>query len=334
MRSSALACLGILTLCSTTFADDEKHLRYLPSDTKVTLTIHFTALDDRERTGMQELFHRLYRAFLVPELGTDTKLPLTDVGRVVVALPYAGSINGVFVLTGKLDRKQLEAQMGKAGVSVERMGSPAVPVYSRAIDEKALLELVPSLEKVPPRFRKLVAPQEVHVAAVDDQTLFLSLSGKKQIERALRARGSAGLRVAPELAALLRKQNPADVANNVLLEDSLHPGIALIADEATRETFGQFDHVQLRIHRGKEVRYEVELQAKTKELGPVLERKAKRVLDILREMLPTLYPDKTKRDVVATLLDSFKVSSKDERVLLTGQLTPDQWRTLLAPKAK
>jgi hypothetical protein len=332
-RSLALLLFGFATAA----AADEGHLRYLPSDTKVVLTIHYSAVDEAERKQGQRLLAELYRTHLAPELDKGERLPLSELRRIVVALPYAGSINGVVVVTGKLDRKQLAAQMARVakaadGLTVERMGRPAVEVYSRRVNEKALLALVPPLAKVPPAFRKLVAPQEAHLAALDDQTLFLSLSGKRQVERAVRARGSTGLRVVPELAEVLRKQNPEDIASGVLLEDSLHPGIALVADEPTRETFGQFDYVTLRILPGKEVRIEVELQGKSSDVAATLEAKAKSVIEVLQGLLPTLFPNETKRAVMEALLKSFRVTRKGERVTAAGALPEAEWRKLLAPK--
>src|SRR5262245_61539929 len=90
-RSLALPC------CLAAARADDGALRYLPSDTKVVLSIHFPALDARERAGAQRLFDELYRTHIAPELGEDAKLPIRDVRRVVLGLPYAGSIHGVCV---------------------------------------------------------------------------------------------------------------------------------------------------------------------------------------------------------------------------------------------
>src|SRR5262245_19899204 len=168
MSSRFLAVL-VVSVATTAHAE-EGHLRYLPSDTRVVLSIHFAGLDPRDRAEGRRLFDELYRDHVAGELGDDAKLPLTDVRRIVIALPYAGSLNGVFVLQGKVDRKQLDEQLARVakasgGLAVERVGRPAIDVYSRRVNEKALLAMVPQLGKVPTTFRKLVAPQEVHLAA-------------------------------------------------------------------------------------------------------------------------------------------------------------------------
>jgi hypothetical protein len=335
MRPGAIASLFALCVVSLTNGE-ESHLKYLPSDTKAVLTIHFPSLGEPEKKEGAELFDQLYRTHLAPELGKDAKLPLTDVKRIVVAMPYAGSFNGVILVTGKIDRAELEKQMRQVAKSatsltVTRVGTPAVPVYTRALNEKALLELVPPLEKVPPRFRKLVAPYEAHVAALDGETLMTSLSGRKQIDRALRNRDAKKLRVSDELAAVLKRQDPKDATVGALTDDSLHPGIALIAKEELRETFNQFDHATMRIIGGKEVQFIVEVQGKTSDLGPVLEAKAKRALDALRELSPTLMPDREKRAVLDDLLKSFRITRKGERVTVAGKVLETEWRKMVAP---
>ncbi|MFO0846204.1 MAG: hypothetical protein U0797_28140 [Gemmataceae bacterium] len=324
------ACLAPLAVAQG------RHLRYLPSDTKAVLTIQFAALAEQDKVGGLELFQQLYRTHMAPELGDDARLPLKDVSSVVIAMPYAGSFNGVILVTGKVDTSRLDEQMRRvarasSSLAVERMGRPAVPVYTRSLNEKALLELVPPLEKVPPRFRRLVAPYEAHVAALDEGTLLVSLAGKKQVDRALRTRGSDRLRVDNELGAVLKRQAADDVTTGALLDDSLHPGLALVATEEVRETFNQFDHATLRIVGGKEVKFIVELQAKSNDLGPVLEAKSKRALEGLRGLLPTLFPDATKRAVMEDLLKSFRVTRKDERVTLTGMTPESEWRKVSGP---
>jgi hypothetical protein len=251
-------------------------------------------------------------------------------------LPYAGSFNGVILVTGKVDRTQFEKQMQKVAktstaLTVERMGKPAIPVYTRRLNDKELLNLIPPLTRVPPAFRKLVAPQEAHVAILDDQTLFTSLSGKKQVDRALRARGSAKWRVSSELGAILRKNDDRNVTSGVLMDDALHPGLALVADEETRDTFSQFEHMTMRITGGKATTITIEIQSKSSELAPTLAEKSKRALDKLRELLPALVEDREKRTILDALFKSFRISRKGERVTLVGKLTEADTRKLLAP---
>lgn len=327
--------LAWLIVAGMVQAAAEPHLRYLPSDTRATLTIHFPQLGAEERTHGLKLFSELYRTHLTPELGAEAKLPVSDISHVVVAMPYAGSFNGLILLRGKVDRAALESQMTRvakasSSLTVEKMGKPAVAVYTRQLNEKALIALVPPLEKVPPRFRKLVAPYEAHVAAADDETLVISLSGKKQIERALRNRNATRLRVSDELAAVLGKQNGKDATAGILMEDSLHPGLALIADDTLRETFAQFDHVTLRVIGGVEVQFVLEVKGKSAEVGPVLEKKFTRMLEIVRELLPTLMPDANKRSVVEKLLRSFVVTRKEGRIHLTGKIPEMEWRKMYA----
>ena len=337
MRPGAAALL-LAAVASPAAPAEETHLRYVPSDTRAVLTIHYPALPPAERGQARDLMDRLYRAHLVPELGKGAKMPISDVSRIVFALPYAGSFNGVVLVRGKIDRKLFERQMQEVGkmtgaLAVERMGKPAAAVYTRRLDQKELVALLPPLAKIPAPFLKLVAPQEAHFAALDDETLFFSLSGKKQVERALRARsGTGGLRVSSELAAVLRKQDPKDYTAGVLVEESLHPGLALIADDATRETFQQFDYITLRIQGKKDVRVTIEIKGKSDDVAPTLEERSKKALEKLREILPKLVANKEKLAALDSLLRSFKVSRKDERVTLVGTLPEALARKLMAPK--
>lgn len=331
-----MRALLILLCLAAVSVGEEPHLRYLPSDTRATLTIHFPNLGEEERAQGLQLFNDLYRTHLAPELGKAARLPLSQISHIVIAMPYAGSFNGLILVRGKVDRPELERQMNQVGkassdLSIEKMGKPAVPVYTRQLNEKALIELVPPLEKVPPRFRKLVAPYEAHLSAADDDTLVVSLSGKKQIERALRNRTATRLRVSNELAGVLKKQNGSDATAGILMEDSLHPGLALIADDTLRETFSQFDHVTLRVVGGKEIQFILDVQGKGADVAPILEKKFTKMLEIIRELLPTLLPDTGKRAVIDKLLRSFRVSRQDTRITLSGKIPEIEWRKMFGP---
>src|SRR5215217_4150674 len=96
----------------------------------------------------------------------DEKLAISDATRVVLALPYAGTLNGTVLLEGKIDHALFEKQMQAArggGLVVEKVGRPPVNVHRRLLDEKKILELSPPLAKIPPFARKLVVPQEASV---------------------------------------------------------------------------------------------------------------------------------------------------------------------------
>lgn len=335
MPSRRLAFLTVALLLAPAGAGDD-YLRYLPDDTKVVVRINFANLPATERANAQSLFDKLYRTYLAPELGKDARLPLSDCEHVVFALPYAGSINGLLLMRGKLDAALLDKQLrdvakSTGSLSTERVGKPPLTVYSRRLDEAALVALVPPLEKVPGPFRKLVAPQAAHVCVLDDHTICTSLAGKKPLERAIRARAAARVRIPDELAAPLRKQDAKDLVSTVLLEQSLHPGISLVADEATNETFRQFDAITSRVVPGKEVKVVIDVLGKSADDGPPLEAKMKRALEEFGKLVPTLFPQKDKRGLMEALVKSFRVERADGRVTLTGRLADDDWRKLIAP---
>ncbi|MFO0930773.1 MAG: hypothetical protein U0736_27705 [Gemmataceae bacterium] len=314
-------------------------LRYLPSDTRVVVTVHPARLDSRERDQGTVTLRRVFTSLVAPHFAADEKLAVADLTRVVVGLPYAGSVNGVFVLQGKIDAARFERQMQAAvragDVTVEPMGKPPVNVYRRVLDPDRLGALIPPLSKVPPAFRKLVAPSEVYLAVVDDQTLFASMAGRTAVERALRARPPASRpRTSSELTALLAKQDPTDVAIITVMDSSLHPGLHLIANESTREAFDQFEHVVTRFRGGKEVTFHIDVAGKTADVGPALEEKAKGALANLRTLLPKVVPSEPHQKILAAALRLVRVERTDGHLTLTGALPADDVRRLLTPPAE
>ena len=218
------------------------------------------------------------------------------------------------------------------GLVVERVGKPPVNVHRRTLDEKRVLELSPALAKVPGFARKLVVPKEASVVVLDERTMYTSLAGRLAVERAARARpAKSEPRVPDELAKLLRQQDADDIAVVTVLNDSLHPALQLIADESTRETFDQFEYVVGRVRGGKEVSITVEVEGKSSDLGATLETKCKRVLTVLRDVVPKAVDSEPHRRVLDGLLKSFRVSRKDARVTLSATLSRDDARLLLAP---
>jgi hypothetical protein len=333
MRLVIPAVLAVLFIAPLSHA--EPHLRYLPSDTKMVLTIHVPALGKQDQEGGERLLRQLYFGRLLPELARPGESPWSALSRVVLAFPHAGTLSGIVVLRGKIDRKRFEQQLREAmktskALSVEELGKPAAPVFRRKLDEGGWLELAPQLALVPAAVRKLIVPQDVYLAALDDETLLISLAGKTPVVRALRARpADTAPRTTDALTKVLQKQDPKDVAAFALLDDSLAPALALLADDATRETFEQFDHITARVRGGKEVGITVEARAKSDDLGPVLQKKAGVVVKLLEKAVEKAVPDKGRRAILETLLRALKVSRMDARVTVTGKLDEADARKLL-----
>lgn len=316
-------------------AADEGHLRFLPSDTRVVLTIHSSVLADADRKNGEALVRRVYHQRLVPELKQLNSLPVTDVTRLVYALPYAGTLNGLVIIRGKVDRPLFERQLRQAmktskALTVEALGKPAVPVFRRALDEKMWLELAPPLAKVPATFRKLVAPTHAYLAAIDDETILVSLAGKAAIERALRARPAATKpRTTEALTELLRKQDARDIAAVALLDDALHPALALAATEEARETFKEWEHLTVRVTGDKGVEVLVRAQGKSAEAGAALEKKAGEVVKAVRAGLPTVLKDDGPRKALDGLFKAFAISRKGEAMTMRAALTAEEARRLV-----
>ena len=51
------------------------------------------------------------------------------------------------------------------------------------------------------------------------------------------------------------------------------------------------------------------------------ETKSKRVIEVIREVLPTVMPNTMRREVIDSMVQSFRVLRKDERVTISGSMT-------------
>lgn len=321
-----LAASTLLLVAGPLVAEDG-YLRYLPSDTKVVFTLHVGRLPEADREQGKAMLRDAYKRHICPTLTDDDALPLGDLERIVLALPYAGTFNGLILVRGKIDREKFEEQMDRAveggrRITATRMGTPPVTVYRCRLDEKAMLAAVPALAKAPPLARRLVVPQDVHIAVLDDRTLIASLGGLPVVTRALRSRpAKTELRIPAELAKQLRVDYKDDTSTLILMEDSLHPGIQLVADDETKETFDQFEHVRFHIRGGKSTEIETVVQGKSRDLGPTLEKKAARVLDAIREKLPEVMADEARREVIDALVKSFRVTRNGARVTIGGTMS-------------
>src|SRR5262249_39508316 len=162
---------------------------------------------------------------------------------------------------------------------------------------------------VPGVLRKLVAPSEVWYAALDDRTLILSLAGKSEVVRALRARPKTSKpRTADEMTALLRKQSDKDVGSFIMAEDALHPALQLILPEAVKERFEETEHITGRIVGGKDVQVLVTVKGKSSDNGKTLATAAKKALDGLGPVVAKLIPGKAQREAIEEMLKSFKIT--------------------------
>jgi hypothetical protein len=347
MRFSIRPLAGLLVLmtlagpaCSAPAAADKGYLRFLPSDTRVVVTLHVPALLEG-KADWAGLGKRVYQAHLVSELKKVDRPAVRDVTSLVFAMPYAGGTDGLIVVRGKVDAKLLAeqvgecARLGKAVTVLPAGKGQPVPIYRRKIAEEALAELLPLPSDVPAQVRKLVAPQEVYFAAVDDETLILSVDttlGKTQLLRALRARApGARPRIPEELQKLLKKQDERDTLSLAMLDDALHPLLALLLPDSMKEPFEQWEYVTGRMRGGKEVELTVVVQAKTAELGGQLAANAERGTKLVAKALPTLAKDDKQKALLEELARSIQVRRKESVVTVTVRMSADKARELAAP---
>jgi hypothetical protein len=329
------ALFALAALAAPARADDG-FLRFLPSDSKMVVIVNVPALGDEDQKTVLDLVRRLYSGQMVPELKNLDKLPISELKQVVFAQPHLGGFTGLVILRGKVDAKLLDQQMSEAGkaITVEKMGDPKATVYQRSLDEKMFLEIAPDLEKVPAFVRRALVPGQAHLCALDEQTLIVALGGRAGVERALRARPEKSKpRTPEELTKLLKDRDKKDLATTVLMDGCLHPGVALIVPQETRDAFELFEYVVVRTQGGKTVKSVITATAKSKDDAATLEKTAKAGIDTAQKGLEVAIKDEDKRKILESLLKSFKVSRKDETVTATAQLSDEDARKLV-PKGK
>jgi hypothetical protein len=344
----AALCVGLLAGA----ARSEDYRRYLPADTRAAYVFNVSALDDEQKKIGAELVKTLYSTQLVPELKKLDKIPLTDLKEVVIAQPFAGSVNlvnftpsgaaAVILLRGKVDGALLDKQMreaaklNKGAIKVESLGKPAASVYSRAVDEKVLKEKLPAYELIPAQYRAFLVPKVMHVAALDGETLLVSFMGRPAVERALRARpAKTKPRISDELKKLLDGLDAKDAVSVALTEGSegLYPGLQLVAPKEILDWFGPVKTTLVQMRTGKSFKLTLTATCKSKDDAEKTEKATAKTAKAMLDALPDGLSEDQKK-VFKALADSLKVSRKDAVVTATGQVSEDDLKKLLEKKEK
>jgi hypothetical protein len=309
--------------------------RYLPTDTRAVWVVNVAALGEDGRKRGAELFARLYKTQLAPELKDLDKLPVSDPEWVILAFPYFGDQRGIVLLRGKVDAALLEKQMRAAAakaspkaVDVRSVGKPPAPVFGRKVDQKELQGLFPALGRpAEPAFlaqalRMALVPNMVHVSALDEQTLIISTSGPLPIERALRRRPiKSEPVVSAELKQLLGTLNPADAASVVLTEDALAPVLRYYGPQELPDWSSRFEGLVARVEGGQRWRVTLSATCKSEEEAKSFEKDTAKLKEA-KLAFEALF-EKGQRDSFNSLLGSAKTSRKGKVVTVTGELSKD-----------
>lgn len=338
-RRLCLIALSVALLGVPTRASAQGFLRYVPSDTRAVYVVNVSSLGDAEKKLSADLVRRLYAGQLVPEFKKLDKIPISELKQIVVTQKYAGEAEGVVLLRGKVDGDLLDKQMreaakqSKGAMTVTSLGKPAAAVFSRKVNQKDLLELFPAVEQLPKQLRELLLPGAAHVAALDDETLIVSLAGQAAVERALRARpAKTAPRVSDELKKLIEGLDEKDVGGVIFTEDCLSPNMKLVAPETVIDWFSHFDSAVVRIKGGKTVAVTLTATCPSKARAEKLEKSTGKASKVLIEMLPKLL-NQEQQKVAKGLIEAVKVTRKDAVVTITGEIGEDDARKLL-PEAE
>jgi hypothetical protein len=292
---------------------------------------------EEDRKKAEATMQALFRMWIVPELGDEGTLPIRESKEVVVSCSHLGTLNGSGFLRANIDADAFDKLMSKAmtktsAITKEREGTPTATIWCRKLDEKKMFALVPQLEKIPAAIRKILLPTEAWLGLLDDQTLFVSLSGKTALVRALRARPTTTKpRTSEELTKLLRDNDPKDTTTITIMEDSLLPGLLLVVNAETRDAFEEFEHIRIRV-RGKEtIEMNLTMQGKSDDAAKNLEGKVKAGLDLAKRVVGDVVPEKDKREILAKVLGEMKLLRTMSQVNVMGSVNVEQARTLVKP---
>ena len=162
------------------------------------------------------------------------------------------------------------------------MGKPAVPVFRRTLEDRMWTELFPQLASIPAAARQGGGAADRLPCALDDETLFVSLAGKTQMERAVRAVRRPPGRDAGGIDEALEKARPERRCGDCHDRRCVSPALQLVVSETMKETFDQFEHVTLRIRGGKEVEFILQAKGKSSDLGRELAGKSEKGIKALR----------------------------------------------------
>jgi hypothetical protein len=332
-----LAALSLALLAAP--AGAQGYLRYVPSDTRAVFVVNVGNLGGPEKKLSEEFVRKLYTGQFVPELPKLDKIPISDLKQIVVAQRYAGELSGIVLLRGKVDRALMEKQMreaakkSKGAMVVASLGKPAAPVFSRKVNQKQLVELFPALEQVPPVVRGFVLPAATHAAALDDETVIVSLGGRLEVERALRARpAKSAPRVSDELKKLIEGLDEKDAGGVIFMEGALSDQMKLVAPEEVVEWFSRFDSAVASVKGGKTIKMTATATSKSKTEAEKLEKATDKGVKALLELISKALKEDHQK-VVKKMLEGVKTTRKDKVVTITGEVGEDDLRKLL-PEAK
>jgi hypothetical protein len=325
------------------------YLRFLPADTKVVVTVNVTALPEKDQKAWQQLGEQLYGAHLTPELkGKGNKLAVRDVTTLTFAMPYAGWPGGMVIVRGKVDAKLLAEQAracaklsGGAVAELKPTRGQPVPVFRRVVSDKG--PLLPLPQRLALALDNLVAGWEVYFAAVDEETVILTVNPAKGVLSFLQPPGHTAIvhavKAAPKttrprapagLLELLGKLDGRAWLSGVVMDDALDPRLALLLPEQNA-TFQRWEHVVGSVREGKEVEATLVATGKDVDEAKELEKNARENAKLFAAVWPTLSGDPGQKAVLKELAESFRVSRQDAVVTVTWKIEGAKTRRLFAP---
>jgi len=247
-----LSAIGLLMLAAVTATAAEPvsripGLEFVPEDSGCLVVLNVDNLLASRRFNLEAL--RILGAYwfrnnfldAVPDVKS---WPITEVSQVLVAMPGPGALQGFVVIRGKVNAKMLAELMGRQNASTPvEVREGLVEVFRRASGAGKISAL---------DLFQLDLAMDLWFAALDDQTLVISLRNKGDVIRAARIReGKVKPSLNVKMQALVEKIDvKQDVLSGFVLGNSVPANVLALLPFDIRQALEQVDHAMVQVRYG------------------------------------------------------------------------------------
>lgn len=314
------------------------HLRYLPADTRIVVTINPAALPD-DGKHWRAVGNRLYDAHLTPRKGGPAAL--AAVNCITVGMPNTGSSKGTIVVRGKVNRPLLAEQL--EANKEWRKGAGQPPVYSRSAEVESPMS-VGSLA---------LAASTVSLVAVDDDTLLLAIEpgvwtiprwlpdiggfkkavpspGEDRLRNSLKTPAKSTPGLDPMLVKLVENLDPEAWLSFAILGDSL-ASYQKPAMPDVNATFQKFDHLVASMRSAAESELTITATGKDETRAREMETDAKGNAQMLKSVIPALGAVGEQKQVLEELFGSLQVTRHGRVVIVRTRIDSEKTK-VFAPR--
>ncbi len=320
------------------------HLRYLPPNTRVVMSVKLPALLDSFQVPPEaraNLSRNLYRGFLSLDLPKGAQPAVTDLSSLTLAQPCCLTNEGLLLVRGKVNPELLAEQVRsqRKGVAEVRFDSDQpMPLFKESASLEGYAHL-PFLSEVPV-LDYIGKEVDAYFAAVDEETVAFTWSSAKTAEEreaanrkywghVLASRApTAPLALPADLRALLAGLEGKDSVNMVALGDSLLPAAARerFAREHPQvaEEYSDLKYAVIGIRWGDEYVWTQTAAARDVETARRREGHARDTLGAIRALLRSISNDPKEKAVLEKLGQSIALTRQREKLTMVMRLKREE----------